>query len=199
MTQQGEGGGWGTGRSTGAAISAPATTPPRRAGAQRGSDRCEAGGRVEQRAMCVVFHGNPAPRTRGAAPVRWRSEQAPRPAGVANNRRSRCSDTLALGSGLATRRAAVSPGVLTIGAERLHNGATVGLTSLDCGIPTAGRPAWWCCGGAVGLTGGRRSEDSATAGLGCAQPEAPWATRRSRATRRTPTLVGQRERPPGTT
>ena len=80
--------------------------------------------------MCAVFHENPATRRRGAAHVGWISEGAPRPAGVANCWKSRCSGTLAPGFWPATRRAAVSAGVLMIGAERLHNGTTVGLTSL---------------------------------------------------------------------
>ena len=35
--------------------------------------------------MCAVFHGNPATRSRGAAPVVWRTEPAPRPAGVSTH------------------------------------------------------------------------------------------------------------------
>ena len=48
------------------------------AGARRGS----VGGREEQRAVCAVLHGNPTMRRGGTAPGAWRSESAPRPAGV---------------------------------------------------------------------------------------------------------------------
>ena len=126
MTQDRKGGWYGAGKSARGAISALATAAPWRAGTQRGSVGCEAGGREEQRAMCAVFPGNCATRSRGAAPVGWRLGPAARSAGVANSRTRQCFDTLAPGSGLATQRAAVSAGVITIAAERLHNRANVG-------------------------------------------------------------------------
>ena len=188
---------YGDERSAGAEISAPAILPLWRAGAQRGSDECEAGDRGEQRAMCAVFHRNPAKRCRGAAPVRWRLVPEPRPAGVANSQTSRCFDTLALGSWFATRRATASPGALTISATRLHNGAPVQLTPWDADCPLPGVQR---CGAAevplgLWLAGALKAQPRPAWDM----PEAPWAIRRSGLTRRTPTLVGQAERPSGTT
>ena len=78
MTQDGRGGGYNAGRSTGAANTPLAKAPTWRAGTRRGS----VGGREEQRAVCAVLQGNPITRRGGVAPVVWRLESAPRLAGV---------------------------------------------------------------------------------------------------------------------
>ena len=81
MTQEGKGGGYNAGRSAGAANSALAMVPPRWAGARRGS----VGRQEEHWEMCAVFHRNPTMRRRDPAPVVWRAEPAPRPAGVSTH------------------------------------------------------------------------------------------------------------------
>ena len=145
--------------------------------------------------MRAVLRGNPAGRcrVRGAVPVVWRSVPELCPAGLANRQANQYSDT-APGSWLTTlhEKARDNAGVLTFSAARLHIGAPVGLAFRGCGLPAARRRggvalsmACWCSGSAVGLTCGRCAEGSPAAGLGCAMPEALWATQRSSATQRT--------------
>ena len=78
--------------------------------------------------MCAVLHGNPA--TRRTCRVKVGVSTPP----------GRCYEGLALGSRQTTRRAAVSAGVHTSGAEKQHNGAHAGQTSQGGSMPTTGRP-----------------------------------------------------------